>query len=207
MDLLEILIIALFILFPVMEGILKQRRKPKGPDRVEGDESTDEAPWMQAEPEEPRTAADMVPDDLWEVMTGERREGPEPREAGEGSWPAEPEEGLGEPVSTPPAESAEDWRSEAWVVDDERLAEEPESLEYEGPEAYTLETPAPEPRSLERPVPSASARHARFHDLIDRPEPRRSARASSLVRSLRSSKGLRQAVLLKEILGPPKGLP
>ena len=206
MDLFELLFIALFIIFPIMEGILKQRRKGQGPSPAEDEP---EAEWSGDE--EPRSAADMVPDDLWEVMTGEKRPSPEggAGDSGDEPWSSEPggartytpapepEPEVAEPVS-------EDWRSEPWVMDDEAEVPEPVSLEYEGPEAYSLETPAPEP--IERRAPSAEARHRAFHALIDRPRPKKKRRLSPLMKALKSPDGLRQAVLLKEVLGPPKGL-
>ncbi|MFO7894950.1 MAG: hypothetical protein R6U63_14655 [Longimicrobiales bacterium] len=210
MDLFEILFIALFILFPIMEGILKKRRKPEDSEPGEGSGAEADADWS-APDEEPRAASDMVPDDLWEVMTGEKRR------AGAGGG-AEGERGVQrsmEPEESPEpvrehagpdtaAEAPEDWRSAPWVVDEETEEHEPVSAEYRGPEAYSLETPAPPP--LEREVPTSEARHRAFHRLLDRPKPERKRRLSPLMRSLRSPDGLRQAVLLKEILGPPKGL-
>lgn len=212
MDLFEILFIALFILFPILEGVLKQRRKgkgtgPEGPGTTEEGEGPD-AGWSE-EGAEPRSASDMVPDDLWELMTGEQKEKRSGAGAATGSeapWSVDPDEGA--PVAADgtglATEAPEDWRSESWVVDEEADVREPESLEYQGPEAYSLETPAPEP--IERKVPTAEARHRAFHELIDRPKPRRKRRMSPLVRALHSREGLRQAVLLKEVLGPPKGL-
>lgn len=216
MDLFEILFIALVILFPIMEGILKKRGKPKGPDQIEERAADADSDWS-APDEEPRAASDMVPDDLWEVMTGENRrtEAGGSAEGARGApWSAEPEgspetdrerarAGSGAGADTA-AEAPEDWRSAPWVVDDEAGEREPVSAEYRGPEAYSLETPAAPP--MERKVPTAEARHRAFHRLIDRPQPRRKRRMSPIMRSLRSPDGLRQAVLLKEILGPPKGL-
>lgn len=216
MDLFELLFIALFILFPVIEGILKRRRKSQQGPEMETDEA--DAGWSDAG-EEPRSAADMVPEELWEVMTGERRPpqagGGEEAERSGAPWSVDPREAEpSRPEPSPPepsrsgadtaGEAPEDWRSEPWVVDDEVEDREPVSAEYEGPEAYSLETPAPEP--LERKVPSPEARHRAFHELIDRPESKRKRRTSPLIRALRSPDGLRQAVLLREVLGPPKGL-
>lgn len=209
MDLFELLFIALFILFPVLEGILKQRKKGKGP-QPGPDESLEPD---QAEPreEEVRAASDMVPDDLWELMTGESREpGGEP--AGEpeadAPWSTAEEAGSGAGAAGTTTEGATEpdlWEPEPWM-DDSAASREPESLEmaYDGLEAYSLETPAPEP--IERRVPSAEARHRAFHELIDGPRPTGRQRRSPLVKALHSPDGLRQAVLLKEVLGPPKGL-
>lgn len=207
MDLFELLFIALFIIFPILEGVLRQRKKGKSGGPEEGEVDTE---WPEpAEAGEDRAAAEMLPDDLWELMTGEQRTGPEaagePDEAWESEeapWSVDPESSPARAEADP--EDEEDWRSEPWVVDDEATAPEPVSLEYEGPEAYSLETPAPEP--VERRVPTAEARHRAFHQLVDRPKRGRRRRLSPLMKALRSPDGLRQAVLFKEILGPPKGL-
>lgn len=208
MDLFELLFIALFILFPVLEGILRQRKKgqqggppgPSGRTGRPGEAGTD----RPEAADEDRAASEMLPDDLWELMTGEKRRpqdgpAPEPEQAGT-PWSVETGGASGAGTAM---ETSTD-RSEPWAVDDEATAPEPVSLEYEGPEAYSLETPAPEP--IERTVPSPKARHRAFHDLIDRPKRKPKRHATGLVRSLRSPKGLRQAVLFREILGPPKGL-
>ena len=202
MDFFELLLIALFILFPILDGVLKQRKKGQGPpgglDEVEGSGDVESG---RSETGQDRAASEMLPDDLWELMTGERRDaGGRPGSGGSDEpWSVEAESSSVEAASS---EVDEEW-SEPWAVDDEVTAPEL-SMEYEGPEAYSLETPAPPP--IERTVPTAEARHRAFHELIDRPRPKRKRRMSPLMRSLRSPDGLRQAVLLREILGPPKGL-
>ncbi len=66
--------------------------------------------------------------------------------------------------------------------------------------------------SLERPaqptvVPDTEARHAEFHDeYIDAFEQTRIARPPSRGKKLLNPQSLRQAMLLREILGTPKGL-
>lgn len=206
MDLFELLFIAFFILIPVLDGILKKRRQQPGPP---SGSDTGERPGPRGEP---TSAADMVPEDLWEVLTGQRRResGSEPLEP-TAPWSSEPER----PAETAPEPIAvetpgEDWRSEPWAIDEEPARPEPVSLEYRGPEAYSLEDLPPPPETLERPLPSARARHDAFHDRIDRdPTTRRTGArspSSPLIRALRRPEGLRQAVLMKEILGPPRGL-
>ncbi|MGK7310887.1 MAG: hypothetical protein ACN0LA_01485 [Candidatus Longimicrobiales bacterium M2_2A_002] len=207
MDLFEILFIALFILFPVLEGILKQRKKGKG--QRPGAEQGPESAGSEAREEEVRAASDMVPDDLWELMTGERRQpGSEPvgEAEPEAPWSTAGKAGTGAGAAgtaSEPASEPDAWEPEPWM-DQTASSPEPESLEYEGPEAYSLETPAPAP--VERRVPSAEARHRAFHGFIDEPRPSRRRRRSSLGKALHRPEGLRQAVLLKEVLGKPKGL-
>ncbi len=73
----------------------------------------------------------------------------------------------------------------------------------------------PKAVSLERPVqpvqptvvPSSEARHTKFHDeYIDAFEQTRIERPPSRAKGLLNPRSLRQAMLLREILGTPKGL-
>lgn len=208
MDLFELLLIAFFfIILPVLDGIGKRRRKGQG--KGQETQARTGVPGPRAEPqgEEPRKAAEMLPEDLWGLITGEKRDSPEPAaRQGETPWSEAPA-----PSSTRTADPEADtegfdgWEPEPWM-DAEEIHEEPASLEYQGPEAYSLETAAPPARSLEQPLPSPEARHRDFHAKIDQPPRRRLRAASPLMRALRHPDGLRQAVLLKEILGTPRGL-
>lgn len=147
------------------------------------------------------SASEMVPDDLWEVLTGERRSrSPAPeREEAEPSWSEDSvavQDGLGEMAET-------DWVATPW--DEEPDDDEgPVSLEVIGPEAVSLEQPLQDPEE----------RHRDFHDKMDslieatsigsggsRPDP-----AGPLRAALQDPSEVRQAVLLSEILGPPAGL-
>jgi hypothetical protein len=194
----ELLIILVFIVIPIVDGIQKQRQKSRGPGN--GGEGRPEPGRPDPPGEEPQSAADMVPADLWELLTGEKRPG-QGSESGEGeaSWPAGEAE----------AEGIADWRpSDRWPVEEETVSaeyDEPVSAEYESP-AYSPEAPVPETSYMERLVPSPEQRHREFHALIDAPREARGRRASPLIRALRSREGLKQAVLFKEILGTPKGL-
>lgn len=222
MDLFEILFIALFILFPIVEQVLKKKRAP-GPQQQEPEDRPleDEVPDRLERPgrgdgpasQDPGSASDMVPDDLWAVLTGERRE---PRvEEAPGSEPS----GWDEEQSPAWGEARRDekrrWarQNAPWSIDDDQGAPPdqaatpvPESLEEYGPEAYSLERLDLEPESLEQPLPSAEARHRQFHELIDRPPRKRKARRSRVSRALREPASLRQALILNEVLGTPKGL-
>lgn len=223
MDLFDLLIIA-FILLPVLEAIFgkkaRQKRKqggvgrpgaPDGPDRRSRDE----------EAARPTSAGEMVPDDLWELLTGGRRTretdtepgAPASRELEEAdrgleSWEADLEPAM-EPVEYEPLERRRD---------DEGPVSEPPSDWLPGKagergrppsEGYSLErTDLPEAYSLETPARPERLRHAAFHRKLDTlraaPGPRRPAAARDL--GLGSVKALRRAVILKEVLGPPKGL-
>lgn len=225
----EILLLLFFFGIPILEGVLRKGRKggeaPPEPRQgslpgqrpgrtaeggVGSDADSASGPATATAPREAEAgaASDMVPDDLWELLTGERRSSttttepdapsvpvpvpvlelePEYRDYADDTrrYPEEPE--VGEPV-------LEEWSSPSGA----------ESLEYVGPEAY----------SLEQPIPPPEVRHQRFHDRLDAlgreiggdSASDRVGRRSRLLSSLRSPAGLRQAVLLKEVLGQPKGL-
>ncbi len=209
MELFEILFILFFILIPVLEGIRKGRQRRESPDieeprqnrpRAPGRPTTVERPQpgpprTQREPE-PVEAADMVPDDLWEILTGERRERPVPAEATEpedAPWIEEPR-----------------WEPDEEVFADERFEPAPWE-EYR--DETRLELPGV-PTVADEAVKAAAAaiesvqpprpRRASLREVVE--TPRATRRASPLIRSLQRPEGLRQAVLLREILGPPKGL-
>lgn len=203
MDLFEILFIALFLLFPILEQVLRKNRGE--PDSEEPDPGAPQEhgePGQQAPERKPVKAAEMVPDDLWAVLTGEQRPaegvGWEEEEV-EGqfgdSWSEEPDEArrVPEPVATPEVDS--DWDAPA-----------PGSREYRGPEAYSLERLDQEAVSLESPLQSSEARHRRFHEIIDAQPVRRRTRRSAVGRAIRTPAGIRQAFVLSEVLGTPKGL-
>lgn len=228
MELFEILFIALVILFPILEQVLRRGRKggdepgSESPDPgARGSRAPGPAP-LETRPgevsprsaeREPVKAADMVPDDLWAVLTGEER----PREGVEADReerPAATAEPRAEPPAAepPPAEEPARWE-EAWTpraeprwrMDDVEEAPAPVSLEHHGPEAYSLETFEREPVSLETPLDPPDVRHRRFHESIASP-PLRRTRRSPIGRALRSTESLRQAFVLSEVLRPPKGL-
>lgn len=238
MSLFEVALLFFFVVLPLLEGYMRKRkgdapdppppprpsRRPPGTGRVErSDRSTGarQAPGAAgqgggARPAgEPTSAADMVPDDLWQILTGESRPGgatttaePEPDREEEGWWVSEEsgsewdrDIGSGEDVAD--SEISAPWDEPA----DEPPATITEARYEVGPEEY------PEARvvSLETPPPSAEKRHSRFHDRIDAMKAADRQRAlpverTALSKALRSPSGLRQAVLMKEILGPPKGL-
>lgn len=240
MDIIELLFLAAFILFPLLEGLLRRGKdkrgqsgpgtgapqtqdrhtgqlpesRPRGADgrsgahgrsgaggRLEGD------PGSGAEsPEglEPATAADMVPDDLWAILTGEQRPRSAPQEPGP-EPDLEPEWARGGRWDGPEAEDGTEWT----LTDEEEAAvpdHVPADSPYVGAEAYSLETLDHPPVTMERPLPSPEVRHRRFHEMIDEPPVRARRRRSPVVRALRSPASLRQAFVLTEVLGTPKGL-
>lgn len=150
-------------------------------------------------------ASDMVPEDFWAELTGQRRAPaptPKPR-----STPA--------PQPKPaPVRDLPSWDEEAVAAVEERsrevVVEQPRALDswrrqevvHEPPKIVSLETPLQPPEQ----------RHAAFHRRLaaidqtaaelapprDRPNPLRER--------LRTRDTLRESFVLQEVFGPPKGL-
>jgi hypothetical protein len=224
----------MFILIPIFEGIRKSRQRRRAEaDTAESDDAPIRSrvppprtgagsrpgprtvgpqPGAQPRPQ-PADASEMVPDDLWEILTGERRQRPQPPE------PApEPEE-----VRVEVEEPEERWLE----LPDERWRDEepaPERREPDLPQRAVSKPwwdrpepepePAPAPASAETysplsrpgraPVKPRPPR-ASLRDFTE-PAPLPPRQKTPLMRTLQSAEGLRDAVLLREILGPPKGL-
>ncbi len=191
-----------------------QYERPHGtttlPRRAPGELPSGQRP-EPARPSAEDAATAMIPDDLWEILTGT----PKPRPA-----PAPPPQRQPEPVY---AEADADEEAGAFdVARDEtaeyerrrRLEEAQRQLEHEqlldrrrrGEEMYTADK-APEVYSLERPLPPAAVRHAAFHEKVDVPvvvRPR--ARRPPARAWLFSGDDMKRAIVLQEVLGRPKGL-
>ncbi|MBW3554525.1 MAG: hypothetical protein KY466_13505 [Gemmatimonadetes bacterium] len=221
MDFFEVLIILAFILLPLLEGIFKRRRAGQ-----EEDAPIQPAPHRERErvgqgagatsaggssaggraPEEPvdaGPAADMIPQDLWEVLTGERRSAPA---SGEPSWEDEEEPWVQAPVEEFPDElGAGEGEVSPWAREHEDIADvEPETTEPVSPHHGF-----PQVVSLEGPPPPPEVRHRRFHEKYDSEALPAAPVATDFARDLRSGlrgQGLRRSVVLAEVLGPPKGL-
>ena len=156
----------------------------------------------------PERAADMIPDDLWMILTGQPRPtaplpAPVPTDAG-GDDEMEPDEELVpdeeevfQPRMSNEARQVEELRrSRAEVAYRRTQARDPDR-----PVIVSLET---------EPLPSA-ARHARFHEKVD------PLAVVAIVQRGRSGpsigriagaepQALRRAIVLQEILGKPRGL-
>jgi len=224
-----ILIIIVFIVVPLIERLLKagkqnqqqpppQQRMPQRPrPRLPREEQPEE--WEQEEAGQPESqpvrhraetrddaAAEMLPDDLWEILTGERRppQRPSPQRRPEEATPIEEtlsleaesleEEGLrevqpsGHWVSTPP---------EQVVV---TLPPEP----YIRPNPLR---PVPKVVSLEELTFDPEQRHDEFHDRLDSlGGPARVKRPAPSTYRFRNDEDLRRAIVTAEILGTPRGL-
>lgn len=151
------------------------------------------------------TAADMVPDELWEILTGQKRQPP----AVPPSLPAPA------PAETLPARWQEEEtieRSPAPVVVRQPRDEEAEIdafLKRQRKSLARRDRPQPKAviKSLEtEPLPEL-ARHRAFHDRkLAAPATVTAYATGDLIRRGLTGKDLRRAIILKEVLGTPKGL-
>jgi hypothetical protein len=214
-ELFEILFILFFIMIPVLEGIRKSRQRRRA-EQIEPPEEVDRpaaarpappprrssyeaparrAPGPRPPPEpEPVEASDMIPEDLWEILTGERRQRPAPHRP------------VPVPEEPPPTEP---W----WEAEEEAVEErfEPRPWREDEPPLEEPAPPVPPPAPIEEPtrrVESPRGRPARrrvpLSETMDVEPVRR--QMSPLLQALQQREGLRQAILLKEILDRPKGL-
>lgn len=182
MDFLELLILAAFFLFPLLGRLFGGKPQEPLP-------SPEEEEW---EPEELEAAA-RAPVERPQVLKAEDVSG---WSAEWGDWPGEEKR-------------------------EEKQDEEAQPLEVIFPvEAVSMEPVAPEPVPVraERPVPAAvprtlealrvdrKAEHARFHERVQVAPAPRARRAGGIPALLRDPRHLRQAVILAEVLGPPRAL-
>lgn len=216
-NLFEIVVIALILLAPVLEALFRKGKEgSKGPGKPKGRQSSgrERGRGGAGTSEERTTAAeDLVPDDLWELVTGERRSR---KRRGE-PWRAPPRADEGSPragtleAGIPEAADAESdegvWSSEP-----------PPGAEPEAPEpvpGYDAEVEADGERIRRLALREAGPKGGRRAALLA------GARAGPLARRGRTPAGarsahpllgdvdrraLRRAVLWREILGPPVSL-
>jgi hypothetical protein len=210
-DLFPLLMFLIFVLAPIIEGLKRrnkkqqpprppQRRVPAPPTQRQQRSRTEE---VTSRPRVDENASTMVPDDLWEILTGQRR----------------PTATI--PTPPPPVEKKTSWDVgyDSELEEDEEAEEENVVLEDVNVEtrrarveAQSLETitrhPEPVIISLEDNVPTSAARHAAFHQraatapvaVVITP-----ARRKRLF-DLNNRSELQRAILMHEILGKPKGL-
>jgi hypothetical protein len=198
------------VLGPLLEGL---KRKNKQPPPRQQRPLPPRAPQRQLPTESSRTeevatrprdenAAGMVPDDLWEILTGQKRppvlttpQQPPPVEARKQPWD----------VVYDPDEEDEEADEEAGYVEDVNV--EVRRARVEAQSLETLERhPEPVIISLEDNIPTAAQRHQAFHKkiVVAVPEVEKKGRRPRISFSSRSE--LQRAFLLQEVLGKPKGL-
>lgn len=231
MGLFELLIL-IFILAPLVEALLKKRQgsgeppplPPDGPNRRPDHSGRPRAGAGRAPARDgPGPASDMIPEELWQVLTGERRPGPADVEW-EGEWEQAADEVGRE------AEEAEEWTTAhdrpagQW---ESYKGAEPEPVPGDAhsvtrdeiddsdthafPEARSLETFPSRPRARSMPAEGLAeehdARHRRFHRKLDSLAPPVTGyRQGRLRLGLGDPDELRRAFILHTLLGPPKSL-
>lgn len=234
-DLFWIFFIIFFIVGPILERIRKggagQRPPPRRPlpGQRQGQQRlpqqrglpTEDATQATAESSD-ESATELLPADLWEMLTGQRPSHGEPmstgprRRAPESALEIEPEDAL---VTRPvpeeqrrqqPVPPSRDTRAELEALERRRQREiAARKVERAQREAVSLEVPVREAVSLERTPRSEPIRHAAFHRKLDELAPAArvigDAEAVFHVDRMKRSE-LQRAILLKEILGEPKGL-
>lgn len=160
----------------------------------------------------PRESAQvLLPDDLWAILTGEQRPAaPRP--------PLPPQEM--EPAQTEPADVAA-WEDEAEEEQVTTLTGDP--LELRGREARELilreereldlrpreELQGREPReiiSLDDHIPTDRERHDAFHRRLDADALANAAETRAAEHRARRQRQMQRAIILREVLGPPRGL-
>lgn len=150
-------------------------------------------------------AAEMIPDELWQILTGQ----PKPRRPSPPPLPVPydetgPDEEL---VATayPDEEAEYERRRRAEQQEREREARELRERRARGRDANMADK-APRTISLERPLPSPEQRHAAFHRKVDAPIVVAKPRRPSSREWLFSDDDMKRAIVLQEVLGTPKGL-
>lgn len=229
-----LLIIIVFVLAPLIERLLKagkqvppelpprQRPRPRleTPQRTQHDQQQQEARNRVVVREKDDEAATMLPDDLWEILTGEKRAPPPPpapeTEVGDfeeaeslettsaGEWislPPEPEPAP-PPVPARPPSAWSDYQTGRGVP--ARDARPPIRME----EGYERPLPRHEPprvASLEALEIDDETRHDAFHRKLEatRQAPRR---ITPHAWRFTGDDDVRRAIVMAEVLGRPKGL-
>lgn len=189
MNLIEILVLLAFIFFPLLQALLERAGKRGGEEPLPpaGQEPEIEAPAQVVVAERAHTEP-------------ARTSSPEHWSAGWGSWPGE--EHAEEEIRTIEQLSAEEVVTEDEA--DELIAYQERYAARQIPEATRVTVPVV---SMEQLQVDRGAEHRRFHDRIavaPRPSPRVEQRP--LRRILRRPAAVQQAILLAEVLGPPRAL-
>jgi hypothetical protein len=183
-----------------------ERQEPQARFPVE--RAPAEAPAQKQSSEE--LAAEMIPDELWRILTGQpkpRPSPPPPARAPSEAWTGEAD--VDEELGYEEAEAA--WEATDLTREDREAQELLERrAEVARDHERTPETYQPAVVSMETEPATTPVRHAAFHQKIDQPQVLPGIRrrtAPSIGRIVGAGPhALRRAVLLQEILGKPKGL-
>lgn len=174
----------------------RRRRPTPAPPRADG-EGTGAAPRPVPAPagEERAPSADiLIPDDLWAILTGERRPPVAPSPA------PEPAPAPRSADTSPKDELAR----RAEVEQAEALAAEAREREL----SALVRRPTDQPAALEgEPVEVDEERHEAFHRRLEASTPSAALQVATYRRPLDArQRQLRRAIILREVLGPPRGL-
>jgi hypothetical protein len=177
MDWFSVLLLVIFVVLPLVQQFL-QKREPQRPDLPEQQDWEALPPMSDRGDGAARRRITKVED-------------VSPWSEGWGAWPGE-------------AAEQDD--------DEEMLADEIGMEEPPAPEVLPAQhPPAPLVVSMEPLNVDRAAEHQRFHDrYVARPRaappPRPAAAHSPIAAMLRDPQGMRRAVILSEVLGPPRSL-
>ena len=215
-----LLLIIVFIVAPLIERLLKagkgaqqppeQRPQQRIPPQQRVPQPRPQARLPQHRGERAGrsedAAAEMLPDDLWEILTGERRT---PRAPAPEVEPDVIDERY--PVEAYPDEAVS-LEEAALEQPSERgwMARVPEDTAVVSPEAYERPLPVrdlPRVVSMEALEFDTEKRHDRFHKRLETLTPAaKVSRPAPSVYRFTNDEDVRRAIVMSEILGPPKGL-
>jgi hypothetical protein len=231
-DLLPVLVVLFLIVGPLIEKMLKAGRQAGQPPQPPKQRRTQPAERQRlpdgrtttasrpAEEQDTRDAADLLPAELWEILTGQKRQEPQPQPQ---ERPEPEAERRPAPVKTVRKSMAERraeverkraqrvaaQRGEAPSAEDAAVTDLMRRRDREQATRRSYDHAAPIVVSLETEPASEQVRHAAFHAKLDRlpraPRRRQSAIAS-LDLDIEDRAALQRAILIQEVLGRPKGL-
>jgi hypothetical protein len=214
-DLFPLLMFLIFVLGPILEGIKRKNKQPPPPPPPQ-QRRMPQPPPRQAPAEPSRTeeissrrteesAAGMVPNDLWEILTGQKPLPPVPTT----SRPPAPVATKRQPwdvVFDPDEEDEESGGAESAPV--EQVKVDPRRERGVAQSLESLERhPVPVVVSLEDNIPTTRQRHDAFHKKVAPPITAPKAKVPRRpVLNLKDRSELQRAMLTQDILGKPKGL-
>jgi hypothetical protein len=212
-----LLVFIFFVVAPILERVLKggtrppqkgQRPQRRTPQPRSGLPGQPQAPGRTQRAE---TATDMLPPELWEMLTGQKPPARKPDSAPvpDDRWDEEADHDeddmANSPVALPPSAPPDEERQIAELLK-RREREALRPVERTLPHVVTMET---------APLPAA-ARHRAFHKKIAKLDHRKEAPAMEGPQAARNIIGdflrdgsmvdIRRAILMQEVLGPPRGL-
>jgi hypothetical protein len=212
-----VLLFLVFILAPLIEQVRKHqkgqqpptRRPPTTlpPSRLPQSGPRSQTEEVSAKPRE--SASTMIPEDLWQILTGEQR--PSAQTLPPPSAP--PRKAPWDVVYIPPEEAADEEAAAVADVNVELERTTPEAVRREHERRHkqrderSLEV-EPTIVSLETGVPTGAARHAAFHDKLAQTAPPLAVVAATKrgLLGIGNIGELRRAFILQEVLGRPRGL-